>query len=58
MLLFSLAVLFARVVAAFGPAYEIAGAQRLVKALVLTFAAPALVLGYRFAMFLITLHTA
>jgi hypothetical protein len=88
MLLFSLAVLFARVVAAFGgpglesalmddslslfnlvvsgiyihaalgPAYEIAGAQRLVKALVLTFAAPALVLGYRFAIFLITLHTA
>ncbi len=88
MLLFSLAVLFAKVVAAFGgpglesalmddslsmfnlivsgiyihaalgPAYEIAGMQRLVKALVLTFAAPALVLGYRFAIFLITLYTA
>jgi hypothetical protein len=88
MLLFSLAVLFAKVVAAFGgpglesalmddslsmfnlvvsgiyihaalgPAYEIAGTQRLVKALVLTFAAPALVLGYRFAIFLITLYTA
>jgi hypothetical protein len=88
MLLFSLAVLFAKVVAAFGgpglesalmddslsllnlivsgiyihaalgPAYEIAGMQRLVKALVLTFAVPALVLGYRFAIFLITLHTA
>ena len=88
MLLFSLAVLFARVVTAFGgpgldsagmdnglsmfnlvasgiyihaalgPAYEVAGLQRLVKALLLTLAAPALVLGYRFAIFLITLYTA
>ena len=88
MLLFSLAVLFAKVVsalggpglesaamdnglsmfnlvasgiyihAALGPAYEVAGMQRLVKALLLTLAAPVLVLGYRFAIFLITLYTA
>jgi len=88
MLLFSLAVLFAKAVAALvwpgiesagmdnglslfnlvasglylhaalGPAYAIAGLQRLLKALLLTLAAPALVLGYRFAIFLITLYTA
>ena len=88
MLLFSLAVLFARAVAALGgpgiesagmdnglslfnlvasglylhaalgPAYAIAGVRRLLKALLLTLAAPALVLGYRLAIFLITLYTA
>ena len=55
--LFNLVVSGAYVWAALGPAYGIAGAERALKALVLTLAAPALVLGYRFAVFLITLYT-
>ena len=56
--LFNLVVSGAYVWTALGPAYGIAGAERAIKALVLTLAAPALVLGYRFAIFLITLYTA
>jgi hypothetical protein len=56
--MFNLVVSGIYIHAALGPAYEVAGMQRLVKALLLTLAAPVLVLGYRFAIFLITLYTA
>lgn len=55
--LFNLVVSGAYVYAALGPAYAVAGAQRIVKALLLTIAALAMVLAYRFAIFLITLYT-
>jgi hypothetical protein len=56
--IFNLVVSGAYVWAALGPAFGVAGVERAVKALVLTLAATALVLGYRFAIFLITLYTA
>ena len=56
--LFNLAVSGLYIHAALGPAYGISGMQRFLKALALTLAAPALVLAYRFAIFLITLQTA
>jgi hypothetical protein len=56
--LFNLVVSGLYIHAALGPAYGVAGRERLVKALLLTIAAPALVIGYRFAIFLITLYTA
>ena len=56
--LFNLVVSGAYVWTALGPAYDVAGAERAVKALLLTIAAPTIVFGYRFAIFLITLYTA
>ena len=44
------------VYAAIGPVYGARGPLRAVKALVLTLAVGAIVLGYRFAIFLITLY--
>jgi hypothetical protein len=55
--LFNLIVSGLYVYAALGPAYAVAGAERVAKALLLTIAAPAIVLAYRFAVFLITLYT-
>ena len=56
--LFNLVVSGAYVWTALAPAYDVAGAERAVKALLLTIAAPTIVFGYRFAIFLITLYTA
>src|SRR4051812_43445864 len=56
--LFNLVASGAYLYAALGPAYGIAGVERIAKALLLTLAAPAIVLAYRFAIFLITLYTA
>ena len=43
--------------AAIGPVYGVAGAKRVVQAIILAVAVAAIVLGYRFALFLITLST-
>ncbi|MCE9658137.1 MAG: DUF3667 domain-containing protein [Burkholderiales bacterium] len=55
--LFNLAVSGFYLHAALGPAYAASGAPRIVKTLMLTIAALAIVIGYRFAIFLITLYT-
>jgi Protein of unknown function (DUF3667) len=55
--LFNLIVSGLYLYAALGPAYALSGMQRIVKALVLTIAAPAIVVGYRFTIFLITLYS-
>jgi hypothetical protein len=54
---FSIAACGIYIYAALGPAYGSSGAARVVKAAVLTSAVGALFLGYRFAIFLITLYT-
>jgi hypothetical protein len=52
----NLAVCAAYLHAAIGPVYGARGATRVVQALVLTLAVGAIVLGYRFALFVITLY--
>ncbi|MGZ5155759.1 MAG: DUF3667 domain-containing protein [Caldimonas sp.] len=54
---FNLAACGAYVYLALGPAYGSTGPARWIQALALTVAAPVVVLGYRFAIFLITLYS-
>jgi hypothetical protein len=56
--LFNLAASGLYIHLALGAAYGVAGAERAVKAVLLVIAAAAIVIGYRFAIFLITLYTA